>query len=89
MWRRWGVHWNLHASGQTNLRNVSHSTTEEIIVEAPCFAMSGKFSRQQTSIDSQNGPWIDDPLGRLRDGGAFNEVKMFLREGDNYIADTA
>ena len=43
-----------------------------------------------TNIDrSPDGPWIVDPLGTLRDGGAFNEVKVLSREGHNYIADTA
>jgi hypothetical protein len=30
-------------------------------------------------------PWVDNPLGRLRDGSTFDEVKVLLREGYNYI----
>jgi len=33
-------------------------------------------------------PWIDDPLRRLRYGGAFNEIKVLSRKGHNYFIDT-
>ena len=42
-------------------------------------------SSQQTNNFNhvQDKPWVKNPLGRLRDSGAFNEVKMPLREGHN------
>ena len=62
-------------------------SAKDVIVEAPFLAIarSSVNGRHQSLPDE---PWIENPVGRLRDGSTFNEVKVLLREGHDYVADT-
>ena len=38
---------------------------------------------------TEDKPWIDNPLGRFRDGRTFDKVEVLLGEGHDYGSDGA